>query len=254
MSKRAFTGASLIAGFLFLVCATNAPASVVPVNGISADGRTYPELAAAWYQWALSIPAAVNPMTDRDGSYAVTGQGAQNPVFFLAPSIGGDFTRSIEVGPRTQLFFPVVAAVAFDDPDETFTQAQLRAQLDELLGTTSILYARLDGQQIPNVFAYRAASPAGSSFTIQLPDANLYDLPPGPYDSAVADGWWLLLDPLSPGEHQLRFEGGTGDPNNSELYQGVSYLISVTPEPASVALIGFVALATLASRSRVRRA
>ena len=43
-----------------------------------------------------------------------------------------------------------------------------------------------------------------------LPDANLFGIDAGDYAPAVADGFYLLLAPLSPGRHTITF-GGTGN-------------------------------------------
>lgn len=44
-----------------------------------------------------------------------------------------------------------------------------------------------------------------SIFTLDIPENNLFDAPPGRYD-AVVDGYYLLLKPLSPGEHSLTYK------------------------------------------------
>ena len=51
-----------------------------------AFGRTYSEWAAAWWQWALSIPVSVHPLFDHGD--CKTGQ--SGPVYFL----GGSFNSA----------------------------------------------------------------------------------------------------------------------------------------------------------------
>lgn len=46
----------------------NGPPVVVPV-GASPAGQTYGRWAAEWWQWALGIPADVNPVVDTNGEY-----------------------------------------------------------------------------------------------------------------------------------------------------------------------------------------
>src|SRR5262245_45548774 len=46
----------------------------------TAYGKTYGEWGAAWWQWALSIPADRNPLTDKTGEFC--GEGQSGPVWF----------------------------------------------------------------------------------------------------------------------------------------------------------------------------
>ena len=62
------------------------PSVVLPVVS-NPYGKSYGEWAAAWWQWAYSIPAAQNPITDTTGEFSDVGQ--SGPVFFLAGNYGG---------------------------------------------------------------------------------------------------------------------------------------------------------------------
>jgi hypothetical protein len=48
-----------------------------------------------------------------------------------------------------------------------------------------------------------------------------YDLPAGTYGPAVADGWFAILNPLTPGKHTIINSIGEG--------LSVTYEITVTP-------------------------
>ena len=59
-------------------------------------GNTYGEWSARWWQWALAIPAATNPVLDETGADCAEGQIGQ--VGFLASSFfGGTFDRACAV-------------------------------------------------------------------------------------------------------------------------------------------------------------
>jgi hypothetical protein len=64
----------------------------------------------------------------------------------------------------------------------------------------------IDGVTVNDLRSYRAASPGG--FNITLPDANILEAfglpdPAGTYSPQVADGFWLMLAPLSAGTHTI---------------------------------------------------
>lgn len=87
--------------------------------------------------------------------------------------------------------------------------AALRALVADLAGTAEVLEVTIDGELADDVFAYRASSP---EFAVEYPDDDivsaLFGLPPeaipaGTYFPNVADGYWMILTPLMPGEHTI---------------------------------------------------
>jgi hypothetical protein len=81
----------------------------------------------------------------------------------------------------------------------------------------------------PATSPYRGcAGPAAGcarAFSLTLPDGNLFGIPAGLYAPAVADGFYLLLPPLRPGEHIIEF-GGTGN-FNGPFSQDITYELRV---------------------------
>ena len=53
---------------------------------------TYSQWTSKWWQWAYSVPADVNPITDTTGKNC--GQGQKGPVWFLAGTTGGTAERN----------------------------------------------------------------------------------------------------------------------------------------------------------------
>ena len=81
------------------------------------------------------------------------------------------------------------------------------AQADD---TRSInLQATVDGVNIKQLDKYRATSPL---FSVTYPPHNLFGSPAG-QTQGISDGYWVFLQPLSPGKHELHFSGLTpGNP------------------------------------------
>jgi hypothetical protein len=143
---------------------------------IPRDANTYGnssgEWSARWWQWALSIPAATNPVLDETGAHCAEGQ--SGPVWFLAGAFfGGTFERACTVPPGTALFWPIVnaafGAAVFDcEPTQpgvpcniTVLRAAAAASMDPVT-----LEASLDGVPVRHVRDYRVQSPV---FSVTLP-------------------------------------------------------------------------------------
>ena len=202
---------------------------ILPPKSV-AFGKTYGAWSATWWQYVSAQPVSSNPLFDPTGAGCRTAQ--SGPVFFLV----GDGTA-----PRDQctvpagkaLFFPLVNA---DDFEPGFTPLQVWEQLEPLFGPFSELHASIDGVAVANLnpmtTPYRVcAGPVARcnapSFSLSIPAENLYGVPEGTYEPAVADGFYLLLAPLKPGPHTIVF-GGSGLFAGSPFVQDTTYHLVVS--------------------------
>ena len=100
---------------------------IAPIKSEPA-GQSYGRWAAEWWQWALGVPAVVNPLTDTTGDNCAQRQ--VDKVWFLAGSVTTDpIVRTCEVPARKSLFFPLINTMygAFlNDPPETRTDQFVR--------------------------------------------------------------------------------------------------------------------------------
>lgn len=214
------------------------PADVVLAPHSTVAGQTLEQWSAVWWQWALGIPAANNPLTDPTGANA--GIGNSGPVFFLGGTTGGSAVRSFSVPGGVFLFFPLVDIEDTNDG----TVASMQAGLAAFLAGTSELHASIDGVPVPNLFDHRETAPV---FSFTAPPGALFGLAPGVYDPAVADGYYLMLAPMSAGTHVINFGGTVGG-----FSVDVTDTILVTPEPGTLLLLSG-GLAGIAGRLRRRR-
>lgn len=213
--------------------AANTNPGVAPPNS-NPLGASYARWGAAWWQWVFSLHATTppNPLLatgNVDCSYGQLGQ-----VWFLAgTNVPGTISRSCKVPTGTWLFFPVLNAwadnVAVNPP---LSVAQLQA-LAASFADASELHASIDGVPVQNLFSYRAAY-APFSYSVPATDNMLQffganvpgtDWPTTFIFPAASDGYWLMLEPLTPGVHTINF-GGTapGFPID------ITYTITVTPK------------------------
>ena len=224
-------GLSVSLSFLMV---TPVRADVIPVDSMI-HGKTYGEWAGEWWNWAVHEPDATNAITDTTGEDAHLNQ--SGPVWFLAGTFGFDVVRDVTVPEGKTLFFPLLNSLWWV-PEDGATEAEVRALANAQIDPASVLYATVDGSQVLNVFSYRAESPAGG-FVLEVPAGSIltesgYD--PGDRDPAVADGYWVALEPLSVGDHVVRFVAAVGDPGAPDFELDVTYNVHV-PEPSTFVLL-----------------
>jgi hypothetical protein len=117
MKKNArFLPLKVLVGLVACLCAAwaqaDAPAPrIAPIHSKPA-GQTYGRWAADWWEWALGIPAAVNPLTDTTGEHCAQRQ--VDEVWFLAdwrpPT---PVARACKLPAGKSLFFPLIFNVQF---------------------------------------------------------------------------------------------------------------------------------------------
>jgi hypothetical protein len=185
-------------------------------------GLSYNEWEAKWWQALLAIP-----VVDGDHPFFTGGVfGGEKGVMFLS-GVGGPTTVEITIPAGTALFFPVLnteCSVAEPDPFHGETEPELRACANGHIDNTSGRFAEIDGVPVKNLDAYRVQSPLFEFGP--LPDANALGLPGGTVSASVDAGYYLLLAPLSVGEHVIHF-GGTFDEFSFTV--DTTYKIKVMP-------------------------
>jgi hypothetical protein len=185
-------------------------------------GFSYSQWEAKWWQALLAIPVV-------DGYHPFFSGGVfggENGVMFLT-GVGGPTTVEITIPAGTALFFPVLnteCSVAETDPFHGDTETELRACANGFIDDTSGRFAEIDGVPVKNRDAYRVQSPLFEYGP--LPEDNAFGLPAGTVSPSVDAGYYLLLAPLSVGEHMIHFRG-TFD--GLEFTVDTTYKIKVVP-------------------------
>src|SRR5918997_6548075 len=184
----------LALGVLLALTLTAPVASAQVGQGAKASGKAS-ELVAAWWQWALSKPAATSPLI---GDYSGEDQCDGRPVtdvpgkkWFLGGALSEDpVVRTCTAPVGTQFFFPVVNAIIIPDPGETEEEVldQANDVLDAQLAGGDI-EVTVDGKAVKGKRLGRADNPF---FTAVVPQGGL--LVPGSYQ-LVAAGLWVTLPP-----------------------------------------------------------
>ncbi len=175
--------------------------------------KAYPPLevlSGQWWQWALSIPAAINPVTDTTGEFAAVGQ--SGPVWYLAGNFGGTTVRTVTVPADKALFVPILNyfaggflhAAGYPPGPIEYERELCKEAIDQATGMS----CEVDGVAIPITAENRVQS---APCAVHLPAYNLLQDAAATIPAMVADGYYVLLEPLAAGEHTIHFIGAIGD-------------------------------------------
>lgn len=217
-----------------------------------AEETVLKKLSADWWASAMSIPLAQNPLADTTGSQCVLKK--QGKTWLLASTFEGKefVTRNCIVPAGTSIFLPVISEMNFNSPGFcgqtdaqgnviNFTVADIRKKISEPLNKAINLTALLDYYTPLQIWrvesnAFKVTVPNGNLFDPICEKSNLSKVPVGTYSPALADGYWLKVDPLPVGEHHLHTHGEivyvidpiAGFPGQ-DIMHDIVYEIEVTP-------------------------
>jgi hypothetical protein len=208
---------------------------VVLDDAAEQTGLTYGQWSSRWWQYVLSIPVhdsrhtdkILNPLFDETGSQC--GFRQSGPVFFLVGVINtsGEAERTCTVPDGKFLFFPILnneCSSMERAPFHGTTRAELAMCNNGFVSLTTNLVAQIDGQAVRNLSKFRVCRPKDPLCTaVPLIDVTLpADNALGPLDpqgvltppgllslkgTSLGDGFYLMLEPLSRGQHLVHFGG-----------------------------------------------
>jgi hypothetical protein len=203
---------------------------IAPIKTTPA-GQTYGRWAAEWWQWALGVPAAMNPLTDTTGEHCAQRQ--VDEVWFLAGSIMADpVVRACEVPAGKLLFFPLINnfyGAFLNDPPETRTEEFVRAAGS--CTEPAEISVEIDGFKIPRPTRFFTGASGSQSpfFNVQLPPGNLFGadettVPELVLSPSAEQGYYLFVRPLRSGRHTIRWSASGCTPGNT---QDITYHLTV---------------------------
>jgi hypothetical protein len=233
------------------------PASVYPPH-FNVAGKSMEQWAADWWALVFETPVhtgsdVTHPNLDETGANAA--QGDVGDVFFLFQTFSpGQITRTNVTIPAGKPILVPILPMEFsnyDTPDPNFnfpgnySAAELAGFADasaDSVRTRGEIHASVDGAAVQGLAAHKEASPV--TYTLPATDNILqfFGLPfSGPVDPAAVDGYFVMLQPLSEGQHTIVF-GGTVPENpfpllsdfTAEITYEINVVGSLTQPDASV--------------------
>lgn len=171
-------------------------------------GSTCTEWAVKYWQWVVSLQSMpfipddppVHPYLDEGGDCSNGAKGQGGPVWFLAGTYSsGSVVRNCTVPGGKAFFIPIVSQMDADVSGQS--ESQIRANVEAFMNGVVAVEATIDGVPLVNLQAYRFSTPL---FTIgPFPPNNWFGTVAGSTAHAFADGYFLMIMPLSPGPHTV---------------------------------------------------
>lgn len=239
---------------LVLACSGEDPATPAPaappdyLYGMDEQpfGKTYEQWAATWWQWALAIPKAENPIMEGPCEGHQMGD-----VFFLAGNAGGVSQRSCAIPAGKAVYFPIVNVVnracpEYVDPNVTCEMLTSEQAIDDgassaMTDNEIAMSLEIDGNAISGLENRRAHSAKFDDPTPSQADDvfgsicsgpirdNTCNVPVGSARMAVGDGYWIMLKPLPAGDHEVRFTAKVVVAPDQTFEVDVTYDLTVAP-------------------------
>jgi hypothetical protein len=205
-------------------------------------GMSYGAWGAAWWQWVILGTPDNQVLLDTTGQFAQVNQILSGSVFFLGGTwTGTPVVRNVTVPAGKAFFLPIanwVLTYPEDVPEanrgsEKEAEAWIRKTLNDTFNgfKAEELACIVDGVAINNPKKHRAQS---SAFSMYYPPDSYevmidHSLTTGdPYQAGlhyptVSDGYWVMLAPLSVGQHTIQILAGPPDAR----WQDVTYQLTV---------------------------
>ena len=223
------TATLILAATLATAAASDPNPAVLPINS-QPYGKSYAEWSAAWWQFGIQHPVAGNPFVE-GGSFAIS-----STVWGMAAPLGSSpatFTATVPVGKALFLPATTIECSSLEPEDSGFhgDNAQEQADCATYWANHIVGFSfEVDGVLVNNLASYRVVSP---QFSFTAPDPNILGVAGGGAGTAVADGYYVMLAPLSKGLHTTRvrstlhFSIAEGDPFDLDLVTDNVFQITV---------------------------
>ena len=190
---RALPGA-LLAASLSATAADPVPGAPIGPDDIVFD-HSRVEWSEAYLQWIAAFARGDSPVSDTTGALCAAKQ--EGVVWFLAMSDGTQAVeRACAVPAGKTLFVPIVSTMERSGNREPDCESMARIAADNITHRVSGLSMTVDGRVVDNLPAYRAA-------TRECFALGLRQVPRAAARTAVADGYYVMLNPLPAGAHTI---------------------------------------------------
>jgi hypothetical protein len=200
--------------------------NILPPGG-KPYGLTYADHIKNFWKWAIKTPANENPVNDPTGVKCAAGQEDTNSsVFYLAPNNGGTSQRVCNVPAGKALFIPVMPVESSDKELPKAAVADLSKSAKNDQDHVNSMYLNIGDKEynFQDLDKYRTHTDA---FEVVFPDNGIFGVLKGGVSKAVADGRYIITEPLAKGTYPIHFKSSLIDPSNPDtnFAQDITYKI-----------------------------
>jgi hypothetical protein len=215
---------SALIALMLIVSASLSTAAVLPSDS-KPYGKSYSQWSAAFWQWALGLPTENHPFNDTP-DFDVT-EGQSGHVWFLASAFG-TVERTATIPGGTALFVSMLDVEASSLEEPPFygaTEAEQREIATSFADLIVNVSCSIDDNAVSNIGQFRVASP---QYQFTAPTPWIFGATGGT-GTSVADGYYVMVAPLSAGQHTIHFSGAFkfSDAPGDEAPVDMTYHITV---------------------------
>lgn len=220
---------------LSLLSGTIMPAAAsTSVNIFPSDSKpynlTYAEHAKNFWKWALEMPASENPANDQSGQKCANGQSNTNSsVFYLTFNNGGKSERTCKVPAGKALLIPVMQVEWSnkESPGASVDDLHNAAKKDQ--DSVNSLYLKIGEKEYNYQDLLKYRTQPTDPFEVVFPDNGIFGIVKGGPSQVVADGYYILTEPLTKGTYPIHYKSSLNcpDPGCAEpsFAQDITYTI-----------------------------
>ena len=170
-------------------------------------GLSYEDHIKNFWVFTCRLPKEQNPVIDNNGQKDETAnQNSNAQVFYLNFARDGiaPVERKCKVPAGKGVFVPAMCVeVSEKEIPNSSTDALKEIAKKDQDNVKNDLSVKLDGNEVNNLHNFRTSTEV---FQLDFPQNALFDASPGSCQ-AVADGYYIITKPLSPGTHTIDFKG-----------------------------------------------
>lgn len=187
-------------------------------------GVPYGEWLAKWWNWTLSIPATQHPRDSYTPEKCAVNQ--EDPVWFLADQLGGREERTCTIPSGRAILIPLLVGECDSSIPELRSDQDLRRCA--MAGNEhGVIEAAVDGIKLKNPEQYRTQS---GFFNATIVEGNIYEAPSGTF-RGFADGFFVILEPLPPGKHDVDLKVSVLNPMHPSYNYNADWTYHLIIEP-----------------------
>ena len=176
-------------------------------------GLTHAEHAQNYWKWLLSIPANESPMEDTTGDRCSIGQSDTNSSVYYLTNGEGKVEKTCTIPAGKGLFIPVMQVEESDKEIPGASAEDLSSAAKKDQDGVNSLYLRIDDEEYEydDLLKYRIQPT--EPFQVIFPDNGIFGVAEEGPSQVVADGFYILTEPLTAGNHTVHYRSSLSCPD-----------------------------------------